>query len=89
MEEFLKELGITKQGRKNENGYYVIDIDDSNEFGKIFSRLDKSDLVDEDEESSSITLDSANITYLSDDYTITLMADFENDTDYKLVMREN
>lgn len=89
MEEFLKELGITKQGRKNENGFYVIDIDDSDEFGKIFSRLDKSDLVDEDEESSSITLDSANITYLSDDYTITLMADFENDTDYKLVMREN
>lgn len=89
MEEFLKELGITKQGRKNENGFYVIDIDDSDEFGKIFSRLDKSDLVDEDEESSSITLDSANITYLGDDYTITLMGDFENDTDYKLVMREN
>lgn len=89
MEEFLKELGITKPGRKNENGFYVIDIDDSDEFGRIFSRLDKSDLVDEDEESSSITLDSANITYLSDDYTITLMADFENDTDYKLVMREN
>lgn len=89
MEEFLKELGITKQGRKNENGFYVIDIDDSDEFGKIFSKLDKSDLVDEDEESSSITLDSANITYLSDDYTITLMGDFENDTDYKLVMREN
>lgn len=89
MEEFLKELGITKPGRKNENGFYVIDIDDSDEFGRIFSRLDKSDLVDEDEESSSITLDSANITYLGDDYTITLMADFENDTDYKLVMREN
>ena len=89
MEEFLKELGITKQGRKNENGFYVIDIDDSDEFGKIFSKLDKSDLVDEDEESSSITLDSANITYLGDDYTITLMGDFENDTDYKLVMREN
>lgn len=89
MEEFLKELGITKQGKKNENGFYVIDIDNSDEFGRIFSRLDKSDLVDEDEESSSITLDSANITYLSDDYTITLMADFENDTDYKLVMREN
>ena len=89
MEDFLKEIGITKEGKTNENGFYVIDIDDSDEFGRIFSKLDKSDLVDEDEESSSITLDSANITYLCDEYTITLMGDFENDTDYKLVMREN
>lgn len=89
MEDFLKELGITLDGHVNENGHYVIDIDDSDEFGKIFSRLDKSTLVDEDEESSSLTLDTANIQYMGDEYNITLMADFENDTGYKLIVREN
>jgi hypothetical protein len=34
------------------NSSYVLDILDSNEYGKIYSILDKSDEVEEDPESS-------------------------------------
>jgi len=46
MEEFLKELGITNEITSRESDKLVIDIEDSEDYGKIYSRLDKSDLVE-------------------------------------------
>lgn len=89
MEELLKEIGITEQPTKSENGL-TIDFADSDDYARAYSKLDKSDLVDEDEENSQITLENSSIQYTSEDgnYSITLLADFDADT-YKLNIREN
>lgn len=87
MEEFLKQLGITDAGNKTSNGNYVIDLEDSDHYNKIFSRLDKSDLVEENEDSSVVNLDVTNILYISEKYAINLIADFEQDL-YKIVVTE-
>jgi hypothetical protein len=87
MEKFLKDIGITSKGHYGEDKSYIIDIDDSDEFGKYYSRLGKSDLLDEDENSSLIAEENASIVFEGDDYIITLLADFDKDL-YKLVCKE-
>lgn len=88
MQEFLKELGINLELYKTDDGDYSADIANSNEYGRIFSKLDKSDLIEEEQDCSTVTFDNSNIQYVNDDYTITIIADFENDV-YKLHIREN
>lgn len=88
MEELLKQIGITQEGEYTDDGCYVVDIADDTEYGKIYSKLDKSDLVDEDEDSSQITMDTSSIQYIGDDYSLTLLGDFEGEV-YKLTIREN
>lgn len=88
MEEFLREVGITKEPTLSEDGTMVVEIDNSNEYAKFYSILEKSELVDEDETSSQLTLEASSIQYVGDDYVITLMSDLEADT-YKLTIKEN
>ena len=87
MEEFLNSLGIEGQLQKSKSSY-VLDILDSNDYGKIYSILDKSDEVEEDPESSQVTLDYSSIQFYNDEYNIQLIADFEND-EYRLTIKEN
>lgn len=87
MEEFLRELGIEGNLNRGKNDVYVLDIENSDEYGKIYSRLDRSDLLDEVVDNSQITYDAANIQYESDDYLISLLADFKNDS-YKMTIKE-
>ena len=87
MKEFLKELGITDNGEYSKDNSYVIDIDDSDTYGKYYSKLDKSDLVDEIDDNSLLTLHNSSINFEGDNYLITLIADFEQDL-YKLVCKE-
>lgn len=87
MEEFLKSLGINGNLQKS-NSSYVMDIEDSNEYGKIYSLLDKSDEIEEDTESSQVTLDYSSIQFFNDLYTLQLIADFENN-EYRLTIKEN
>lgn len=86
MEDFLNEIGITANLQKTDNNTYTMDIPNSNAYGKIYSKLDNSDLVEEDIESSQITYDNSSIQFTSDDYLITLLADFNEDT-YKLTIK--
>lgn len=87
MKELLSKLGITKTGEYAEDGSYVIEIEDSNKWGVIYSKLDNSDLVELQDESSLLTADEASLIYFSDDYQLALIADFENEL-YKLVVSE-
>ena len=87
MEEFLKSLGINGQLQKSKSSY-VLDINDSNEYGRIYSLLDKNDEVEEDSESSQVTMDYSSVRFFNDEYTIQLIADFEND-EYRLTIKEN
>ena len=87
MKKLLKEIGITDEGHTTTDGNYIIDLTDSDHFNRIFSILDKSDLVEENEESSVVNLDVTNIMYIADECAINLIADFGND-EYRLVATE-
>jgi hypothetical protein len=87
LEKFLDSIGISQVGHYTKSNSYVIDIEDSDEYGKIYSRLDKCEDLVEDEDSSSLTVHTSNIVFESDDFQFILIADFDNDT-YKLVCKE-
>lgn len=86
MEELLKQIGIEPNLTKSDEGSYIMDISDSTEYGKIYSKLDRSDLVQEEALSSQVTYDTSSIQYTADKYIITLLADFKQD-EYKLTIR--
>ena len=46
-QEFAKQLGITQEG-SYVDGVYVINLEDSNEYSRVYTILDKSDLCDLD-----------------------------------------
>ena len=75
-EEFAKHLGITKEGQFVDN-VYVISLDNSNEYSKVYTLLDKSDELDLDIEKISLDVKNSLITYLSDNYDVKLVADFD------------
>ena len=87
MKEFLRELGITQEGSFTEDNNYVIDLESSNEFNKIYGKLDSSDLIEENEDASVVNLDVTNIIYFCENFAINLIADFTQD-EYKIVVTE-
>lgn len=89
MEELLRKIGINETPTKTDSGY-VINLNDSDEYARYYSKLDRSDLVEEDDESSQVTLENSSIQYLSEDgkYLFTLLADFDGDV-YTLTIKEN
>lgn len=87
MKEFLAKLGITEEGQVTQSGNYVVDIEDSDTYNKIFGKLENSELLEENTESSVINVNVTNILYLSEDYALNLIADFKADT-YRLVVTE-
>lgn len=87
LEKFLESIGISNVGHYTKSNSYVIDLDDSEEYGRVYSRLDKCDELVEDEDSSTLTIHTSNIVFESDDYQFVLIADFDQDI-YKLVCKE-
>ena len=86
MEDFLKEIGIDEQGNYSDDGCYIIDLDEKN-FFRYESILDKSELIDLDEDSSNITYEAITKQYDSDNYLITLIGDLEGNT-YRLSCKQ-
>lgn len=87
MEKLLRELNIYLEGSYSKDGSYIIDIYDSDDFGRIYSLLDNNRDIEELESNSLLNTHSANISYLYGDYQLTLIADFDEDL-YKLVITE-
>jgi hypothetical protein len=87
LEKFLEKIGINQVGHYTKSNSYVIDLEDSDEYGKVYSRLDKCGDITEDEDSSTLTVHNSNIVFESDEYQFVLIADFDND-EYKLVCKE-
>lgn len=88
-ETILKNLGVDKSGTYSEDGSFVVDIDSSDEFGKIFSILEDSDLLIPQEDNGILTDESANMNYLyeDEDFLISLSGDLENDI-YQMTITE-
>lgn len=87
IEEYISSIGVKETGFMSEDGSYVIDIIDSNKYGKIFSILDKSDDLDILEDNQVITEQGSSIMYesLSEPYLLNLIADFDGDV-YQLIV---
>lgn len=88
IKDLLKELSINNVGTWSENNTYVIDMDDSTEFGRIYSKLEDSDLLELMENNTLLTTHNGSIQYNYDDqYLLNLISDFDNNV-YKLVVSE-
>lgn len=84
--DFLTKLGISQEGVE-QGDKYVIDLGDSNTYSRVYTILDKSELVDLDVENISMTEEESTMIYLSDNYDLTLSANFENNK-YTLTIEE-
>lgn len=85
MKELLQKLGITQPGYYSSSDTYVIDFENSDQYSKAFSKLDRSDLVEEIQDSSISTVTVSNVLYANNNYSLNLIANFEDD-EYKLVI---
>lgn len=90
--EALANLGITNAG-VFEGTTYTIELKDDVEWGKIFSLLEKSDLVEE-VDGGDLTVDGSTFYYeytpTEDDlYSLTLSSSFDDDTYTLEIERED
>lgn len=84
MEEFAKKLGIDYPGEVV-NNKYVIPLMDSDEYSRVYTLLDKSDLVDLDTSSTLVTDKVSELQYFNDTFTVKLDANFVDDF-YRVVI---
>lgn len=86
-EEYLKSIGISNSGTIGDDGSYVIQLNTSNEFGKMFTKLDSVDDMEQLEDNQVITEQGSSLMYQSssEPYLLNLIADFDNNV-YQLVV---
>lgn len=87
MKELLNKIGITKAGHFDNSGEYIIEFENDAEYNKAFSKLDRTELVEENPDGGAIALNTSIIVYTNDDFTLQLVSDFDNDN-YKLIVKE-
>jgi len=84
MEDFAKQLGIEYPGEMI-NGKYVIPLSNSDEYSKIYTLLDKSDVVELDTSCTLVTDKVSELQYFNDNYVVKLDANFSDDL-YRVVI---
>lgn len=82
----LEKLNIPNQGNLT-GKTYVMNLDNSDDYGKYYSLIDKNSAVEYQEENSSLNLMGATLIYTLDNFLITLYADYDED-EYKLVIKD-
>lgn len=87
IEKDLSKIGIFGDFSKGKNNSLVLDLEDSDEFGKMFSLFDRTSEVELQEDTLIMNTHTANINYEYKNYLITLTADFDADN-YKLIVKE-
>lgn len=86
--ELLSKIGINRDGTYSNNGSYIVDLKDSNDFGRIYSKLENSDDLELQEDTLLLTIHNSNIEYrYEDEFQLVLKADWDNDS-YELVVSE-
>lgn len=88
IEEYLKTIKINNEPKISENGW-IIDLLNSTEYGKIFSKLENADDIEILEDNQVVTEQGSSLVYqsLSQPYLFTLLADWDGDI-YQLVINE-
>ena len=89
IKEFIEQLKLPHQVTNNviseSDTEIIYNLLNSDIFSKVYSILDRSELLDLDYDNIEINDLSTHMVYLSDDFDIILDADFEND-DYNLII---
>lgn len=91
-QEYLKKIGINKTVNKGTSDSYIVDISNSDEYGKIYSILDKAvdkEELDMLEDNQVVTEQGSSLMYESETepYILNLIADFDGDV-YQLVINK-
>lgn len=76
--EFAEELGIKENGNFKDN-VYIVNLDNSDEYSKIYTLLSNSELLELNPEAINLGVSEAIISYDSEDYTVKLLANFDED----------
>ena len=90
VEQLLRELNIHITGSYTNKDTYVIDLEDSNEYGRIYSLLERSDLLELINDTSFLNSENGSMEYRYEDeegtiIQLSLIANWDND-EYKLVV---
>ena len=88
VKEILNELKIDYEGTYSKNDAYVIDLAGDSEWGKIYSILESNEEIEEQEESTLLTVHNANLIYEYKGWQFVLSADFDNNDSYRLTVKE-
>lgn len=88
MEEFAKKLGISYPG-ETINNKYIIPLMTSDEYSKVYTILDKSDLVELDTSCTLVTDKISELQYFNDEYVVKLDANFTDDFYRVVITKEN
>lgn len=85
---YLDKLGIDKDGKwSDDRSTYIIPLSDSNEFARVYTKLENADWLHLVEGDLSLQEEFSSLLYINNDVAITLKSDFSNDT-YQLEVRE-
>lgn len=87
MKELLNKIGITEAGHFEKDGSYVIDFETDEQYNKAFSRLDRSNLLEENPDGGTVSLSASVIVYEADEFMLQLVSNFDKD-EYKLIVKE-
>lgn len=87
MEELIKGLGINKKGTFQDSSTYIIDLSTDKEFSNVCNILEKNEDLEFEDESSTVTIDNANINYTGESIVVNAIADWNANT-YKIVIKE-
>ena len=86
-EEYLDSIGILDRGNISDDGAYVVDLNTSDDYGKIFSKLEKCEDLEILQDSQVVTEQGSSLIYesKSTNYILNLISDWESDK-YQLVI---
>ena len=88
MEEIAKKLGIDYPGDEV-GGKYIIPLVDSDEYSRVYTLLDKSNLVDLDTDSTLVTDKVSELQYFGEGFTVKIDANFVDDIYRVVITKEN
>ena len=88
--QYLKQNNINKKYTISEDNNYIITLDNSDDFGKMFSHLEKIEDLEQLEDNQVVTEQGTSILYKSnsENYLFNLIADFDGNV-YQLIVSEN
>lgn len=86
MDKFLKELGIEYPG-KMAGEKYIVELPDSEEYSKVYTLLDNAEGLDMDEDLTLLNENVSEFVFMSDDYDIKLIGNFEEGI-YRIIVTE-
>lgn len=85
--DFVDELNLPFSGELNDSDEYIIELNSSNDFSRLFDKISSNDKLNQVDRPLT-TVDNSTFKFYYDDILLIIKADFENDS-YKLVVTKN